>query len=441
MSTVENQANILIVDDKPANLDVLSEMLRQCGHKVRPATSGKLALQAAEKQPPDLILLDILMPGMDGFQVCRQLKNHQTLKKIPVIFISALTQAFDKVKAFKYGGVDYISKPFHVEEVVARVETHLKVTRYQMEMELKNKQLERALDELKNAQTRVVQCEKMACLGVLTAGIAHEINNPVNFITSGIVALRRLVDDLMGVMERYAGLDAGNADQALKEIDRFKDEIAFDEIENGLCELIDNMETGAKRTMEIVRGLRTFARLDENDEKTVDIHQNIESTLMLLRNEYRDVISIRKDFGNLPPIPCFPGKLNQVFMNVLSNAVDAIKSKENPSPDEEICVRTGLVKKNKDRFVEIEIRDTGKGIPDEVRDHIFEPFYTTKEVGKGNGLGLSISLGIVESHGGTIEVDSNRPNGTVFRIYLPLKSERKGDAAEGIEQTSDSLRG
>lgn len=432
MTDSKAPAVILIVDDKPENLDVLSEMLRQCGHKVRPATRGKLALKAAKKQPPDLILLDIMMSEMDGYEVCRQLKADPDLRNIPVIFISALTQAFDKVTAFKCGGVDYISKPFQVEEVVARVETHLKLGRYQMALEEQNERLDRALHELKAAQARMVQSEKMASLGVLTAGIAHEINNPVNFITSGIAGLRSLLDDLMEVMDRYSSLDRKKTGKAVEEIVRLKEELGFDEIREGLYELIDNIETGSERTAEIVKGLRTFARLDEDDEKAADIHQNIDSTLMMLRNEYKGLILIRKDWGDIPPIICYPGKLNQVFMNILGNAIEAIKSKPAVSADEEIAIKTAAVQREGKPFVEIEIRDTGGGIPDEIQDRIFEPFFSSKEVGKGNGLGLPISLAIVESHRGVIEVGNNHPNGAVFRICLPMKLEGTGNESNHI---------
>lgn len=426
----QRQASILIVDDKPANLDVLSEMLRRCGHKVRPATSGKLALKTARKQPPDLILLDIRMPRMDGYEVCRVLKADPDLKNIPVIFISALSQPFDKVTAFACGGVDYISKPFQVGEVVARVETHLKVRRYQEELEEQNEQLQRTLADLKAAQARIVQSEKMASLGVLTAGIAHEINNPVNFITSGIAGLRGLLDDVMRVLDRYSKLDGANATAGLKEIERFKEEIRFDEVLNGLFELLDNINTGSQRTAEIVRGLRTFARLDEDEEKASDIHRNIDSTLIMLRNEYKDLISVKKDYGELPPIICCPGKLNQVFMNIFANAIEAIKSKQNLEPTEEITVKTGVIHKDGNAFVEIDIGDTGTGVPPEIQDRIFEPFFTSKDVGKGNGLGLSICLGIVKSHGGSIEVDRNHPSGSVFKIYLPLRVERTGNESD-----------
>jgi two-component system, NtrC family, sensor kinase len=425
MMELTQQASILIVDDKPENLDVLSEMLRQCGHKVRPATKGKLALESAKKQPPDLILLDVRMPQMDGYEVCRRLKADPVLRSIPVIFVSALTQPFDKVTALKCGGVDYIGKPFQVEEVVARVEVHLKLRRYQAALEEQNDLLQQTLDQLKATQARMVQSEKMASLGVLTAGIAHEINNPVNFITSGIAGLRSLLDDLMEIVACYRTVDTNNAETALKEIVSLQENTEIDEIREALYEVLGNIQTGSRRTAEIVTGLRTFARLDEPEEKLADVHENIDSTLMMLRNEYRDVISISKEWGDIPPFFCYPGKLNQVFVNVLRNAIDAIKSKPTLSEEENIAIKTAVALRNRRRFVEIEIRDTGPGIPDKIRDRIFEPFFTSKDVGKGNGLGLPISLGIVESHGGVMEAPDNGPGGATFRIYIPLKTERK----------------
>jgi signal transduction histidine kinase len=433
MSDPRGDADILIVDDKVENLNVLAKILDQYGYTVRPATSARLAFKAAKKRLPDLILLDIRMPEMDGYEFCRKLKADPELRDVPVIFLSALTQAAGKVTAFQCGGVDYVTKPFQVEEVIARVETHLNLRRYQVKLEQQNEKLQRTLHELQAAYARIVQSEKMASLGVLTAGIAHEINNPVNFVTSGIAGLRRLLGDLMEVVDRYSSLDRQNTDEALKEVDRFKKEIEFDEIRKGLYELIDNIQTGSERTAEIVKNLRTFARLDEDDEKPADISQNIDSTLMMLRSQYRDMIAIKKDFCDLPPILCYPGKLNQVFMNVLANAIEAIKSKETLTPDEEIGIRTVVVERAGGRFVEIEIRDTGPGIAEEIRERIFEPFFTSKEIGKGNGLGLSISLGIVESHGGTIEVRSNQPRGATFLIYLPLKLGRTKDARDHAE--------
>ena len=421
MTLQASEANIMVVDDTPANLRLLEGMLRERGHEVRSFPRGALALKAAENDPPDLILLDITMPEMDGFKVCQHLKENENLKEIPVIFISARTETFDKVKAFRSGGVDYITKPFQFEEVLARVETHLQLRQYQVELEWRNKELQQALDELKAAQAQLVQSEKMASLGVLTAGIAHEINNPVNFIGASARGLRKMLRHIENVLEQYGQINPDNAVEELERINQFKQELEFDDLLDGLEELTANIHSGAERTAEIVKGLRTFSRLDEVEKKLADIHENLDSTLALLRNQYKGTITIRKDYGDIPPIMCYPGKLNQVFMNILVNAIDAIKRKEGPSAAEEIRIKTSLVDKEDKRFVTIEFIDTGPGIPEQIQNRIFEPFFTTKDVGEGTGLGLSISLGIIESHGGTIKVESTPGKGANFRICLPLQ--------------------
>ncbi len=421
MTLQASEANIMVVDDTPANLRLLESMLRERGHEVRSFPRGALALKAAENDPPDLILLDITMPEMDGFEVCQHLKENENLKEIPVIFISARTETFDKVKAFRSGGVDYITKPFQFEEVLARVETHLQLRQYQVELEWRNKELQQALDELKAAQAQLVQSEKMASLGVLTAGIAHEINNPVNFIGASARGLRKMLRHIENVLEQYGQINPDNAVEELERINQFKQELEFDDLLDGLEELTANIHSGAERTAEIVKGLRTFSRLDEVEKKLADIHENLDSTLALLRNQYKGTITIRKDYGDIPPIMCYPGKLNQVFMNILLNAIDAIKRKEGPSAAEEIRIKTSLVDKEDKRFVTIEFIDTGPGIPEQIQNRIFEPFFTTKDVGEGTGLGLSISLGIIESHGGTIKVESTPGKGANFRICLPLQ--------------------
>ena len=333
----------------------------------------------------------------------------------------ARTETFDKVKAFRSGGVDYITKPFQFEEVLARVETHLQLRQYQVELEWRNKELQQALDELKAAQAQLVQSEKMASLGVLTAGIAHEINNPVNFIGASARGLRKMLLHIENVLEQYDQINPDNAVEELERINQFKQELEFDDLLDGLEELTANIHLGAERTTEIVKGLRTFSRLDEVEKKLADIHENLDSTLALLRNQYKGTITIRKDYGDIPPIMCYPGKLNQVFMNILVNAIDAIKRKEGPSAAEEIRIKTSLVDKEDKRFVTIEFIDTGPGIPEQIQNRIFEPFFTTKDVGEGTGLGLSISLGIIESYGGTIKVESTPGKGANFRICLPLQ--------------------
>ena len=422
------RGNILIVDDTPANLHLLEGMLRERGYKVRPAPNGHLALRAAASDPPDLILLDINMPEMDGFEVCRRLKRDERLSEIPVLFISALTDTEDKVKAFETGGLDYVTKPFQLAEVLARVETHLKLRRYQLELQHKNAQLQETLDELKAAQIQLIQSEKMASLGVLTAGIAHEINNPVNFVSSGAKGLGKLIGRFEIALGQYGALgEAGEERQGDGEVPGPASADACAEILVGFKELVQSIGTGAERTAEIVKGLRTFSRLDEADKKLIDVHENIDSALMLLRNRSKDHITIDKAYADASMLLCYPGKLNQVFMNLLSNAIDAIETGTGAEEEKparmtgRITVSTELAQAEGRKWLKIAIQDTGDGISDDVREHLFEPFFTTKEVGKGVGLGLAITHGIVQEHDGRIEVETSTGNGATFTVWLPVQ--------------------
>jgi len=190
-----NRANILVVDDTPENLRLLAGILSEKGYLVRPVPNGKLALSAAQKMPPDLVLLDIMMPEMDGYEVCQRLKDCEVTKDVPVIFISAINDVTDKVKAFAVGGVDFITKPFQVEEVLARIETHLKICLLQQTLQEKNQDLATAIDQLQATQEHLIQSEKMAALGQLIAGIAHEINTPLGIIGSSINNIANFWDE------------------------------------------------------------------------------------------------------------------------------------------------------------------------------------------------------------------------------------------------------
>ncbi|QJB33900.1 GHKL domain-containing protein [Chitinophaga oryzae] len=284
------------------------------------------------------------------------------------------------------------------------------------ELQNSNRDLNVALTNLKDTQTRLVEKEKMASLGQLTAGIAHEINNPINFVTSNIKPLKLDIADLQALLNRYDGL-AGKADipGELKSIEQFKREIDIDYIHEEISSLIKGIEDGAARTAEIVKGLRTFSRLDESDVKSIDIHEGLDSTLVLLRNAIPPNVNIIKDYAELPKVECYAGKINQVFMNIFSNALNAIKSKKEQH-DESITITT----RQEGQTVIIRIRDTGIGMSEEVQQKIFDPFFTTKDVGEGTGLGLSIVFSIIEKHKGKIIVNSTPGQGAEFIIYLPL---------------------
>ena len=534
----ERLPNILIVDDMPANTLLLSKILTARGYHVRPVLSGKLALQAARTEPPDLILLDITMPEMNGYEVCEQLKADAALKDIPVIFISALDQPQEKVKAFRVGGVDYVTKPFQLEEVQARVETHLKIHSLQRRLGTQNENLEQLVAEIEEARvyaenivetvreplvvlnadlkvltanqsfyktfsvapedtignfiyelgnrqwdipalrvlfaeilpqatvfdgyevehdfpdighkvillnareisrkgigSRIIllamqditqdkhnqqellvkdqalmRSEKMASIGILAAGVAHEINNPLGFITSNL----RILDQYFTRMVRFDQIRQQNGHElslpTQKALGESRVTLDIDYISTEGVDLIKESLVGAERVRKIVLDLKNFSRIDDLEQEAVTLDSCLESALNICCNELNNVATIRKEYESLPVL-CHPGQLNQVFLNLLLNAGQAFTT---PKPGE-ILLRSW----HDAAFVYASVSDTGKGIPEEIRGRIFDPFFTTKDVGQGTGLGLSISCEIVKKHQGELLVESVVGKGTTFTVKLP----------------------
>jgi signal transduction histidine kinase len=286
------------------------------------------------------------------------------------------------------------------------------VARQTRSLTRKNKELEKTLANLQSAQLQLVESEKMASLGQLTAGIAHEINNPINFVSANVGPLKTDFAELSDLLNRYQALhQSAHLQEDLQQVRLYGEELDITYLQGEVEALLSGIEEGASRTKEIVLGLRNFSRLDEMDLKTVNIHEGLDSTLMLLRSKLRNGINVVKEYGDLPEIECYPGKLNQVFMNILSNAIGAIPGEGT------ITIRTWA----EEERVHISIRDTGTGMIEKVKRRIFEPFFTTKEVGEGTGLGLPISYGIVQKHNGHIEVNSAPGKGSEFIITLPIR--------------------
>ncbi len=288
------------------------------------------------------------------------------------------------------------------------------------ELQNANLQLNEALNNLKDTQTQLVDAEKMASLGQLTAGIAHEINNPINFVKSNINPLRLDIEEIMSVLTEYDKLHKTEDDKAftqkLNEIAEMKNELEIDFLQKEINNLILGIEEGAERTAEIVRGLRTFSRIDEAAIKKVNVHDGINSTIVLLKNGLPHNLEIIKKLNADGNIECYPGKLNQVFMNILTNAIQAIKAKTIKDDKETIVIETNDVEND---HITISIKDSGIGMTDEVKHHIFEPFFTTKDIGEGTGLGMAIVYKIVQKHSGKISIISASGKGAEFIITLP----------------------
>jgi CheY-like chemotaxis protein len=295
MTLQPETGTIMIVDDTPANLRLLNHMLRERGYRVRSFPKGELALKSAMDEPPDLILLDVNMPEMNGYEVCQQLKSDSRTQQVPVIFISALTETLDKVKAFHVGGVDYITKPFQIEEVHARVEVHLNLVNAQRVIEEKNTELNRAITALKTTQQHLIQSEKLAALGILTAGIAHEINNPVNFIKTSALGLTADINDLQKLIQLYeeCRIDCPHP-SAPDRIDALKDEIEYQTVIAEIDALLDNIQEGVRRTEEIVNSLRMYSRMDAQVTEKTDMAELIDASLVVLKPRYKKNISIKR---------------------------------------------------------------------------------------------------------------------------------------------------
>ncbi|WP_353572852.1 response regulator [Candidatus Albibeggiatoa sp. nov. BB20] len=598
--------SILVVDDTPTNLQILTHILTKRGqYKVHTAKNGEMALIAANRAMPDLILLDIMMPGMDGYEVCERLKADEQTRAIPIIFVSALSEIVDKVKSFKAGGVDFITKPFQAEEVLARVEAHLKVHNLQKKLALQNKRLQESenkyknlfdsaadailvygleqdifidanlvacdyldydLEEIKNlslkdieyqadeqklvrfiislveqhdeldgfvearcvrsngdcfpaeisgrfihykdkpailliardvterkqaeirlrnaneklqltlehlqaTQNELVQSEKMAALGQLIAGVAHEIKTPLGAIRSSVNHISQFlrqnlpllpdffrqlsdpqheevlmllaqtnhldkplssreqrkirrqlakeletygIDDTMSVADKLVDMGIYKEIEHLVPILKSDESLVTFEILYQLTSLqrsSKTIETASERASKIILALKSFARYDHSGEKEpADIVNGIETVLTLYHNQLKHGVETVLNFAEIPHINCFPDELNQVWMNLIHNALQAMDYKG---------VLTVDAQQQQDN-IKISVADTGSGIPQEIQEKIFKPFFTTKPAGEGSGLGLDIVLKIIEKHNGKLELETEIGKGTTFHILLPI---------------------
>ena len=399
---------ILLVDDTPANLDVLRKTLQPKGFEISIAPDGERALMIASKFLPDLILLDVMMPGIDGFETCSQLKSKELTKEIPVIFISAKNESEDIVNGLSLGGVDYITKPFKQEEVLARVETHLKLQFLKKEQEKskrdikqkalevikKNKELQKTIEKLKSTQEQLIQSEKFASLGCLTSGICHEILNPISIISGQVQAL---------VMER-------ESDQELvKDLDSIKEE--------------------TERVEEIIDRLDKYVNQETPQAVPNDVNDHLTKGLDDLEKEGRfEKISVIRDLNpDVPKVDFDDNLIGQVFQNILNNALFVMNQEGTLTVKTEVTSKA--IKQNssspsanrgEENFVRISVSDTGPGIETKDLSKIFDPFFTTKPPGQGMGLGLSVCYSIMEKHGGSIEADSEESTGATFSLFLPV---------------------
>lgn len=435
---MNDKAEIFVIDDMPENLEVVTDALILAGYSVAAVTSGERALRRLQNYLPDLILLDIQMPGMNGFETCQALKADAKTAHIPIIFITALSDSENIAKGFALGAVDYVTKPFQEAELLARVQTHLNLRNINQRLEqqvmertrdLENTmaQLQDTLRQLKSSQLQVLQQEKMASLGNLVAGVAHEVNNPVGFLNGSISNAKEYVHALINHLALYQK----HYPSPVEDIQSHSDKIDLLFLREDFPKLLASMQTASDRIHDISKSLRTFSRADQENRVMVDIHEGIDSTLMILKyrikaNEYRPDIQVIKEYETLPQTNCFPGQVNQVFMNILANAIDMFDELAERVSYDELETNPQIITIHTEwmtdaNAIAIRIRDNGKGMDQSVLEKVFDPLFTTKEIGKGTGLGLAIAHQIiVEVHAGTLDIRSEIGEGTEFYIGLPI---------------------
>lgn len=411
------RGEILIVEDNPDMRRLLATLLGR-EFRIRTARNGREALEQIGQSMPDLVLTDVMMPEMTGTELCREIKQCEATRSLPVVLVTSKAEHDMQIEGLELGADDYITKPFHPRALLARVRTLVRVRGLQTELAHKNETLQTALDDLRSAEVQIIQSERLAAVGELAAGIAHEVNNPVNFALNAARALEinfESVHELVAATSDLPGFKGDPNDPSVVRFQRVTDPTKLRDLSSTIGELSGIVRAGLERTQSLVSDLRDFAAPGRAAGKTpgVDVKQGLRSTLHLLGFAMSKA-NVKANFEvehDLPTITADRGALNQVFLNLIKNAIDAF---ENRPGKIDVCAGS------QGESVQIEFRDDGPGIPDDIRSKIFDPFFTTKSAGKGTGLGLSISRQIVEHHGGSLEVDCPEGGGTVFVVSLPV---------------------
>ncbi|MCP4688407.1 MAG: response regulator [Desulfobacterales bacterium] len=396
-------SDIQIVDDNPENLNILASMLKKKGYEARVAINGELALKSIRSHSPDLILLDILMPGMSGFEVCKLLKAEEPTRDIPIIFVSALSDTTDKIAAFSMGGVDYITKPFQEEEVLARVETHLTLRRVQKRLETQNDALQREIIERKRAeeerlhfQRRLQQAQKAESLGRMVGAVAHHFNNLLQVVSGNLEFIR---DDLP--------------------------------LHGDAVESLNDAEDATRKAADLGRLMLTYVGQGVEDCSPLDFSDEASRAVPLVVNAMPANIRTRCDFTpRLPAVKVGPDDVRRIVMNLMENAREAMEGRAGTvriSTGKTVCDRKSLeraawVEANEPgEYVYLDVADEGCGMDPETIERMFDPFFTTKFTGRG--LGLSSVAGIVRANQGAIVVTSRPGEGALIRVLFPAAGE------------------
>jgi signal transduction histidine kinase len=419
---------VLIAEDDRIARRLLQATLQSWGHEVAAAADGAEAWELFHKGEFPLVLTDWVMPEVDGLELIRRIRGRpQQSGYVYIILLTARSDKEDVIVGIDTGANDFVTKPFDRGELRVRLQAGERIIQLEQTLAAQNR-------ALREAQAALVQSEKLASLGQLAAGVAHEINNPLAYVINNLAVLRRDVLPTLAVLERYRSAHdrlAALEPQLGKEVADMAEALDLPYVQTSLPRLFDRTAEGLERVRQIVRNLCDFARLDEADLKEADLNAGLSATLEIIVHETRKKsVQVRTELGELPAVMCHPSKLNQVFLNLLVNAVQACgqggtievwtRRAGQPGAEPLAPPYVLLAPAFREGGVVIEVKDTGSGIAPEHLPHLAEPFFTTKPVGQGTGLGLAVTYGILRDHGGGLEIESIPGRGSLFRIRIPL---------------------
>lgn len=407
---------ILVAEDSTVMRQLLVHSLKAWHYEIVETADGTEAWERFQHERFPLVLTDWMMPEMNGLELVKKIRASDSADYTYIILLTAKTDKEDLVEAMEAGADDFLIKPCDANELRVRVREGERIINLEQRLAEQNRQL-------RDTQAALVQSEKLASLGQLAAGMAHEVNNPISYVANNLTVLRRDVTSLTGLLAKYrAALEALQATRPdlANEVAEWERECDLEWVQENLPHLFKSSLEGLSRIRDIVKNLRDFARLDEAELDDLDLNAAVRSTVEVLAHEL-EAARVAVEFclcEELPRALCRPAKIHQVLYNLMLNAIQACQ------PEGHVVVRTSI---ENDKNVTIEVEDRGCGIAPEHLPRIFEPFFTTRPVGRGTGLGLAISYGIVRAHGGSIEVESKLGCGSTFRVRLPLKPINVGD--------------
>lgn len=430
------QARVLFVDDDPILRTQIKHLASKFVSEIRIAADGIEGLETWRQWRPNVIVTDIFMPRMDGLAMSEAIRAEDP--EAQIIVITSDQESDNLRRALLIGVERYIIKPVDMHLLADAIGKcvrdqqqieELRLTRQVVKLtealqeQLREKQRAEAalqrekteqlvlIKRLEEAHNQLLQSEKMASIGQLAAGVAHEINNPVGYVNSNLGALQRYVEQILALLAVYDAHEAELATASRAEIDALKREIDFAFLRQDVSDLLVESLGGLQRVKRIVQDLKDFSHVSDAEMQWANLEAGLESTLNVVWNELKYKAEVSKDYGQLPEVECIPSQINQVFMNLLVNAAQSIKEHG------KITLRT----RELGDFACIEVSDTGSGIAPEIINRIFDPFFTTKPIGAGTGLGLSVTHSIINKHHGRIEVASELGQGTTFRVFIPIR--------------------